>query len=97
MKLSKKKQVALHKRDMALRKQKPKTFGRIKESFKTKSGKTIRNQKPTRLEDGRPVFSTATKARVFDHDGNPLVVTIRIAASLMSDGQIPIQEIAALR
>jgi len=88
---------SMHERDMALRRQKPKTFGRLKSHFTTKSGKRVANPTPTGTDaEGRPIYSAATPARVLDHAGNERIMGARKAARDMGDGRIPVQRLVAL-
>lgn len=94
MKLSKRRQVALHKRDMKLRKQKPRTFGRLKKSFKTKSGKVVQNFRPSGFDDaGRPIYSARNVIPVVTLEGNTVLLDARVAARKIGEGKLRVQEL----
>lgn len=97
-KLTKKEQVALHRRDMARRRQKPKTFGKLKKEFTTKSGKVVKNPGPTGFDKrGRPIIAADALINVWDFQGNEMEVTPRAAAALITAGVIPAQMLGTFK
>jgi len=90
---------ALHKRDMAARKKKPRTLGRLKTGGYTftkgaRKGQTVRYGAPTRSDSkGRPIYAKRRVITVEGWDGRKLKTTPRLAAQLISSGAIPFQTI----
>lgn len=84
--------VALHRQGMVLREQKGAMGGRLKKSFRTRSGKVMQNAAPPGYDDhGRPIHRADAFITVWDWDGNEMKVTPRAGAALITTEEIPPQ------
>ena len=88
IRISRRKRRALHKSGLRARNRGPVVFGSLKKSFRTKSGKVIKN--PTS-------WSAANRVSVRGWDGKPYKTTARLASRMIRNGEIPYQIIGRLR
>jgi len=90
---------ALHKRDMALRRKKPKTAGRLRTKYTftkgARKGQTVTYGAPTRVDaQGRPVYAKRKVITVEDWNGRKFRTTPKLASRMIGAGQIPYQPLA---
>lgn len=89
----------MHEEGMAMRRQKPRTFGQLKTRYVFTKGARrgeVVEVRPTRRDSmGRPIFGKKTMVRVFVDRARRVteVMEARLAVRKMDRGQIPLQQL----